>query len=542
MFQIIFRGGAFCGVLFFTSILLQAQPQGEPDKPLPTDPTNRVVRVFFEDIQTAYRLAAAFEPMETHYDQGYLVLHLDAEEYEKVRALADSLGLQIETDEALSRHYEERAREVASGEPGPMTRTISGFPCYRTVEETFAAAQALVAARPDLATWIDIGDSWDKSQALGGYDLMVLKLTNNAIAGPKPKLVATTAIHAREYTTAELATRFAEYLVNNHGVDADATWILDYHEVHLILQTNPDGRKMAEAGALWRKNTNQNYCGPTSSSRGADLNRNFSFQWGCCGGSSGSECSTTYRGPSPQSEPEVQAVINYLVQEFPDQRGPNIDDAAPRDATGVYLDIHSSGQLVLWSWGFTSDPPPNPELITIGRKLAFINDHVPQQGTDLYVTDGTTKDFGYGELGVASLVFELGTQFFENCNVFEDLVFAKNLPSLIHTAKIVRTPYITAGGPDVLNLNLSAGFNANVAVPAGAAVVIEAMLDDTRFNNVNGTEPTQNIASAVYTIDTPPWDPGAAPVSLGASDGAFNSGLEPVTGVIDTTPITHTHP
>ena len=100
-------------------------------------------------------------------------------------------------------------------------------------------------------------------------------MTNSAIAGPKPKLFVTGAIHAREYATAELATRFAEYLVNNYGVDADATWILDYHEVHVMLQTNPDGRKKAETGLSWRKNTNQNYCGATSNYRGADLNRNF---------------------------------------------------------------------------------------------------------------------------------------------------------------------------------------------------------------------------------------------------------------------------
>ena len=136
---------------------------------------------------------------------------------------------------------------------------------------------------------MDAGDSWEKVTAGGlpGYDMKVLKLTNSAVPGPKPKLFITAAIHAREYTTAELVTRFAEYLVNNYGTNADATWILDHHEIHIMLHTNPDGRKQAETGLSWRKNTNQNYCGVTSTSRGADLNRNFAFQWGCCGGSSG---------------------------------------------------------------------------------------------------------------------------------------------------------------------------------------------------------------------------------------------------------------
>ena len=115
---------------------------------------------------------------------------------------------------------------------------IPGYPCYRTVEETFASAQAIVAAHPDLATWIDVGDSWEKSEnPSAGYDLMVLRLTQSAVPGPKPILFANFAIHAREYTTAELGTRFAELLVAGYGIDPDVTWILDHHEVHLLLQS-----------------------------------------------------------------------------------------------------------------------------------------------------------------------------------------------------------------------------------------------------------------------------------------------------------------
>ncbi len=56
------------------------------------------------------------------------------------------------------------------------------------------------------------------------------------------------AVHAREYATAELNTRFAEYLIDNYGTNADATWLLDHHEFHFLLQSNPDGRKQAETG------------------------------------------------------------------------------------------------------------------------------------------------------------------------------------------------------------------------------------------------------------------------------------------------------
>jgi carboxypeptidase T len=71
-------------------------------------------------------------------------------------------------------------------------------------------------------------------------------LTNQAITGTKPIFFLMAAIHAREYTTAESAMRFAEQLVRGYGRDPDATWLLDYTEIHVVPQANPDGRKQAE--------------------------------------------------------------------------------------------------------------------------------------------------------------------------------------------------------------------------------------------------------------------------------------------------------
>ncbi len=52
-----------------------------------------------------------------------------------------------------------------------------------------------------------MGDTWQKAIGpLDGYDMMVLKLTNNAIVAQKPVLFLTASIHAREYAPAEIAT------------------------------------------------------------------------------------------------------------------------------------------------------------------------------------------------------------------------------------------------------------------------------------------------------------------------------------------------
>ncbi|MEZ4583483.1 MAG: M14 family zinc carboxypeptidase [Caldilineaceae bacterium] len=315
-------------------------------------------------------------------------------------------------------------RRVADGAVRVAGDQTSGIPWLRLLPHRRGDLRrfALAAAHPDLATWTDIGDSWAKEQGEGGYDIFALRLTNRAIPGPKPKFVLMAAIHAREYTTAELATRFAERLIAGYGTDPDITWLLDYHELHVIPQINPDGRKRAEAGVLWRKNVNSEataFC--PASSYGIDLNRNSSFQWNQCDGfgcSSGYACDLTYRGPSAASEPETNVIQDYLAAQFPDRRGAAIDAVAPADTDGLFISLHSYSELVLFPWGWTGQASPNfTALQTLGRKFGYFTGYeVCQAGSSgcLYQTDGTTDDWSYGTLGVASYTFELGTWFFES--------------------------------------------------------------------------------------------------------------------------------
>ncbi len=485
-----------------------------------------VVRIYYNTVEDS-KLLTGFDLFEyNNQKEHYFLAAVDRADVKQL----EGLGFRAVLDPEETTNF---ARLSVPWAEAPDT--IPGYSCYRTVEETYASAQALVTAHPTLAAWSDVGNSWEKSAGqLDGYDMMVLKLTNSTITGAKPKLFITAAIHAREYTTAETATRFAEYLVNNYGVNPDATWILDHHEIHLMLQANPDGRKEAEAGQSWRKNTNENYCGATSASRGADLNRNYTFKWGCCGGSSSYQCDGDYRGPSAASEPETQAAQNYMAAIFPDQRGPNDTDAAPANATGIYIDLHSYSQLVLWPWGWTSTNSPNAtQLQTLGRKMAFFNNYTPQKSYSLYPTDGTTDDHAYGVYGVAAYCIEMGTAFFQGCTTggspFETIIWPDNLQTLIYAAKVVRTPYMTPLGPDALSLAVSPS-----SVASGNPTTLTATINDTRYRSGTG-EPTQNIAAAEYYIDAPPWQTGAVAHAMTAADGSFNSTIENVTATVSTT-------
>ncbi|MFK7887419.1 MAG: M14 family zinc carboxypeptidase [Gammaproteobacteria bacterium] len=511
--------------LFSTLVLALMLPlahaQEKPVEGWPKETERVVVRAFFETQDQLQKFAEQTAPWKVDRKKGYLIVDADEQQVRDMTAA----GFRVELDSDRTQRMNSRLIVDGAQRAG-----IPGFSCYRTVDETLATGAQLAAEFPNLATWIDAGDSWEKENGFGGSDMMVLKLTNSAISGDKPKLFTTSAIHAREYTTAELNTRFAEYLLNNYGTDADATWILDHHEVHLMLQTNPDGRRRAQTGILWRKNTNQNLCGAGSNDRGADLNRNFAYEWGCCGGSSGSQCSTVYRGPGPGSEPEVASVQNYLRSIFDDARGPGATDAAPADTSGVYIDIHSFSELVLWPWGYTDTVAPNGNAMqTLGRRLAWFNNYNPEQAVELYITDGTTDDFAYGDLGVAAYTYELGTTFFQDCATFENTILPDNLPSLVYAAKSARAPYLLPSGPDALDVSLSSG-----AIGPGDAVTVSAEINDTRFRNSNGTEPTQSVTEAQYSIDTPPWEAGATLVAMTATDGSFSSNVEQASAVMDT--------
>lgn len=531
-----------------------------------------VYEAYFTNLDLAHRAAITFhgQLLEANYDAGYLVLELEPNEMQQLLDFGFKLKpakafieqrkkfiTDVQTEmqrRKQSAPVDASARTAASAAAAAgdtLTAaavapvTIPGYACYETVEETYMQAQAFVTAKPNLASWIDVGDSWEKTASLGGFDIGVLVLTNSAIAGPKPKLFVNSAIHAREYTTAPLNLEFARWLVNGYGVNADATWIMDHHEVHLMLHTNPDGRKKAETGLSWRKNTNQAYCGATSNTRGADLNRNFSHTFNYTGGSGSSSdpCNLTYRGTAAASEPETQAIENYVRTLWADQRGSNQADAAPRTTSGIHLDIHSYSQLVLWPWGTTTNLAGNgTDLQTLGRKLAYFNNYTPKQSVGLYPTDGTSDSVSYGELGVAAFTIELGTSFFQSCSTYNSTIKPQNLNALIYAAKVVRTPYITPSGPDISALALS-NSAATTGVQIGTNVTLTGTTTDIRYNNSNGTQATQNIAGAEYYIDTPPWAAGAVPVVLAPSDGSFNKKTEGIRGVISTSSLsvgTHT--
>ena len=478
-----------------------------------------------------------------------------------VRAIADGI------DEGPDQETEVTV-EVVSDDPDydglevdPVTveitdRTIPGFPTYRTVEATFEDLSDLAAENPGLTSWVDIGDSYDKVTPGGpeGYDIYALRLTNEATDSPdfdKPVLYMQASIHAREYATTELVTRFAEDLLAGYGSRAEATWLLDNTEIHVVPVLNPDGRKFAEAGYLWRKNTNpeppEGEDPAPFPSYGVDLNRNYDAAWGeVPGGSSGDPASAVYRGSAPFSEPESQAARDYLLSIFPDQKPDDPDAPAPEDTSGVYLDVHSYGRLILYPKAVDGDPAPNLEgLRNLGLKFGYFTGlegetYNVQGSEELYETDGTTDAWVYDTFGVAAYTPEIGTAFFQDPDYFRDFIVPQVTPVLTYAAKASIAPYQVSAAPDSTGVDVDAP-----TVFGGQAITLSAVADSTRYDDGLGefdgpdgeTGPLpefQPVAGARYSIDAPSWVPGTETFEMAAADGAFDDTEERVVATVDT--------
>jgi carboxypeptidase T len=496
----------------------------QADQPLSQD---LVSKVYYSSQEGLNYLASHYDILEVNKEQGFAYILLSSAEFSSLQ----QAGYRLEVDQAKTKLLTQ-PREALTGQ-GPDS--IPGYPCYRTVEETYTDMQNITLAHPDMAELIDIGDSWDKLTVggLGGYDILALRLSNEnfGVMDDKPTFLLMAEIHAREYTTAETATRYAELLINNYGIDPDITWLLDYFKVTIITLTNPDGRKKAEAGQLWRKNVDNDDGCSDPYNWGTDLNRNHTFKWNH-GGSDSWPCSEVYMGPSAGSEPEVQAIESFVRSIFPDQRGPGDNDPAPVDSSGLFITLHSYQGLVLWPWGWTSSAPPNStQLKTLGRHLAFFNGYNPEQSYQLYQTSGTSEEFAYGELGIASYTFEMGTDFFQDCGSFESTIYPDNRDALLYAFKTARRPYMNPAGPDSVNVTVTPG-----AVTPGEPVQLTATANDTRYGGYG--EPTQNIANARYSIDKPSWITGTVTFPMSAADGNYNGNIENIIATIDTTSLT----
>jgi hypothetical protein len=299
---------------------------------------------------------------------------------------------------------------------------------YRTTEELYEELHELAAQHSSIVELVDYGDSYVRQEAgaPSGYDLLALRITAKGVSGPKPVFVIVAGYHGDEVIGTELARRMLHWLVESYDADADATWLVDYHDTWVIPTVSPDTLNVS------RSNANL-----------VNLNRNHSFQWVAADG----------HGERPASEPEVFHLEELLSEKLTDQRGPDEADAAPLDTVGLFITLHASGSIISWPWAFSDAPAPNSAgLATIGRKLGATLGYDTGQTYDaVYPIHGCATDWIYGTFGVPAFLHEIGRS---DRPAFGDVntdIWPPHLEAMLYEARLARAPYQLGAGPDVRN-------------------------------------------------------------------------------------------
>lgn len=288
----------------------------------------------------------------------------------------------------------------AAAPTGPAT---SGFPSadagYHDYAELTAELDRSAATYPALVRKSSIGTSY------AGRELWLTKISDNVATDEnEPEVLFTCGQHAREHLTIEMCLYLVTELTTKYATDSRIRGLVDSREIWVVANLNPDGSEYDVATGSyrsWRKNRQ-----PTAGSSyvGTDLNRNWGYRWGCCGGSSGSPSSETYRGPSAFSAPEAGRVRSFVQSRV----------VGGRQQITANIDFHTYSQLVLWPYGYTrADTAPGlnadqqAALSTLGRSMAATNGYTPEQSSDLYITDGDINDWLWGTYRVFSYTFEM---------------------------------------------------------------------------------------------------------------------------------------
>jgi carboxypeptidase T len=404
---------------------------------------------------------------------------------------------------------------------------------YRTVDAFYKFSDDIGAAYPDLAKVRNYGKSYQ------GRNLRTICITANADQGcglnpdtDKARFLLVTQIHARELTTAEVSWRYMTYLLDGYKKDAQVTALLDSTEVWIVPQVNPDGSHVVEDGirdqglgedspAWQRKNLNPGDVDCTGtwafSHRGVDLNRNYPSHWGGAG-TDPNQCGQTWPGVEENSEPETYKLVDLAQDLFRDQRADGDDAMAPLSATGALLSLHTAANLVLFPWGFDADiQAPNDEgLRSYAFRASYYNGYITgQPGEVLYEVSGSTDDWSYDDLGIASGTWELGPGA-GSCGGFhplytcQDAFFDLNVPALMYQAVAARTPYKFSLGPTVLSAKLAQPKTQPMTEPAGR-VTVKIKADDGALGTQGPNPPdSQNTTAARIFLDKAPWDGGTA--------------------------------
>lgn len=329
---------------------------------------------------------------------------------------------------------------------------------YFSYGETETFLKQAAAQYPELIQVQSIGNTWENRP------IMLAKISMDvANADKKPALLFTGTIHAREWIGIELANSFIKYIIDNHKFNPKLQDALTRNTLYIVPCLNPDGFEYSRTHfSFWRKNRRKNGDG----TYGVDLNRNFSERFK----NRSDTTSNTYSGPSPFSEPETQAIRDFV------ENHNNIT---------IALDYHSQGNVFFPAHKFNHEAEIDTTDLNIlcanmaheiekvtGRKYGI---HRGKPPTNLI--NGSGREYYYNK-GILSAVVEVGTKnipdYMENMSQSVN----ENIPALVHA--------------------LSTAINYSDLAPARADNFNIAQLDDNSVTLEWDYKEDENIYFEIY--------------------------------------------
>ncbi len=329
-----------------------------------------------------------------------------------------------------------------------------------------------------------IGEKFSIGTTHEGNTIWAIKVSDNpGLDEPdEPEVLFDALHHAREPITVNVLIETIRHLGENYGTDPEITFVVDNRQTYFVPVVNPDGylyneQTYPQGGGMWRKNRRDN---ASSSCYGVDPNRNYPYLWDN-GGISYDPCNDVYLGPSPGSEPCVQALMGLI----------NDHEFVTHDS------YHSVWGAILIPWGYSHDVhTPDDTLFReiAGDMAAFCGYQPGQAGETIgYDCSGTTTDWAYGEQITKPKIFTFctevdGSGFWPSDSEIPGLV-AENIPKNILLMKIAGL-YLS-----LTDLALSGG-NGDARPDPGETLELVASLS----NDAIGAD-AENVTITLSSLD-----------------------------------------
>ncbi|MBY5944522.1 M14 family zinc carboxypeptidase [Photobacterium rosenbergii] len=286
---------------------------------------------------------------------------------------------------------------------------------YISYRDMMDFLEEAMAKYPDLIRLQSIGDTHE------GRPIMMVTISQDvAYADLKPALLYTGTIHAREWIGIELAVSFVQYLLDNYPSNPDVVEALTRNTLYMVPCLNPDGFEYSRKHfSFWRKNRRDNGDGTF----GVDLNRNFGINFR----QSTQTNSNIYGGPGPFSEPETQAIKQFVES---------------RDNICVALDYHSQGNVFFPAHKFNHEAEIEGTDLNIlcanmAREIYKVTNRqygIHRGKPPANLIHGSGREYYY-DRGILSTVVEVGSRNIPDYLINMSQSVDENIPALLYALR-----------------------------------------------------------------------------------------------------------